>query len=1158
MVSEISSRSRPLGIAESLRGKRIFLTGATGFLGRVLVEKLLWSAPEVGKLLFLIRADRDRSAEERLRQDVFGAELMDRLRARHGDDWDAWLATRVQAVPGDLGEDRFGLDAARYAALCGGIDLVVASAATVTFDERLDRSLALNTRGAGRTLALARDAGNVPLLHVSTCFVSGNREGTVPERVLPPPLAPAGAFDLAAALAEIDETCRALCSSHADPARPLVAAGAEYAARYGFTDVYTLTKSLGEQLLARDRGAVPITIVRPATVESAARQPMPGWIEGIKVTDPLLVAYGRGRTRDFPGAAATLLDVIPVDHVVNTLIAALAELARVAHPENHALQVYQVSSSRNPISIGKLLEYAREGFLRSPFRDEQGHPVPVEPARFVASATLRAGLVAKRGRVRLLARALRGSRWAPALGSAERTLDHFLRLIDVYTPYLRHRARHADDETRRLWSGLSAADQAEFNFDITALDWRSYIATVHVPGLQRFALHAESGAPVARLADALTRRHAEGRYASDDAETLYELFETAARLDPHGVAFQVCRGGRWLRYTYGESLTTIGNIAWRLSAQYGIARGDRVALVSGGSPEWALTTLAAYRLGAVTVPLDPQWPAGEIADAAAFTGAKLICVAPQLRAALVAAARCPVVVLAAPFVPAPHVGLLPGADVAAIPGKGSDVASIIFTSGTTVAPKAVPLSHENFLSNVRGLMPVMNSSRERMLSVLPVHHVFEAVLGLWVPISSGSTISYVTEIKPAELQWVMRATRPTMMVAVPRLLELLHNGVSQKVAAGGALLRLYFRAALAVSERTGGRYGRALFGKVHATFGGELRRIVVGGSAFDASLGKSYQRLGIKVSEGYGMTETSPVLTVNPWNAIRFGAVGKPLAGVDVELRPAEGAEPGAGEVWVRGPNVMAGYYQNPEASAAVLKEGWLCTGDIGRFDSDGYLHLCGRTKDVIVSDAGKNVYPEEVEVRYRGIPGVLDLVVLGVPGLGRGERVCAVIVPQAQATEAQIEEIRAAIAARSLGVPSYQQINLVEIWRGDLPKTTTLKVKRGKLRDAVLAGQRGDGRTVAGAAGAAPAAAAAAGAALSKDETWVLATIARLTHSRPEVIQPNQRLADLGVDSLTKVELVGEMEVRLGFRVDDAAAAGLVRVQDLLDLTHAGRPAAH
>ena len=1139
MLPETSGRP---GIAQSLHGKRIFITGATGFLGRVLVEKLLWSAPAIGKLLLLIRADRERGAEERLRQDVFGAALMDRLRARHGDDWDAWVSNRVEAVFGDLGQDSFGLDRAGYARLCASIDMVVASAATVTFDERLDRSLELNTRGAGRTLALARDAGNVPLLHVSTCFVSGKREGLVPERVLPPPLAPTGEFDLARVLAELDESCRSLRAAHADPARPLIQAGAEHAARYGFTDVYTLTKSLGEQILSRDHGGVRVTILRPATVESAAREPMPGWIDAIKVTDPLLVAYGRGRTRDFPGDAATQLDIIPVDHVVNAMLAAMAELVQ-ARPENQGLQVYQVGSSRNPLSVGKLLDYARLGFLRSPFRDEQGKPIPVEPARFVEPAKLRSRLAARRRIVRTLARAMRGSRWGPGLGSAERALDHFLRLIEVYSPYMAHRARHDDEQTREMWSRLSVADQAEFPFDITALDWPSYIARVHVPGVQCFALHAESGAPLPRAADELTRRHAEGRYASDEASTLFQLFETAARLDAEAVAFQICRGGRWMRYTYGEALATVSNIAWRLATESGIERGDRVALVSAGSPEWTLTTLACYRLGAVTVPLDPQWPAGEIAAAAAFTGAKLICAAPHLCASL-AGGGCPVVPLAAPFVPAPHVGLLPGADSPYIAGKGADLASIIFTSGTTVAPKAVPLTHENFLSNVRALMPLIQSSRERMLSVLPVHHVFEMVMGLWIPISGGGTISYVTEIKPAELLWMMRSTRPTMMVVVPRLIELLYNGVVQKIAAGGPLIKGYFSVSLAISSGTGGTYGRVLFRKVHAIFGGDLRRIVAGGSALEPRLGKNYQLLGIKVAEGYGMTETSPVLTVNPWDGIRFGAVGKPIPGVEVQLRPVEGgADPGAGEIWVRGANVMSGYYRNPQASAAVLRDGWLCTGDIGHFDGDGYLYISGRTKDVIVTDAGKNVYPEEVELRYRDLPGVRDLVILGIPGSGRGERVCAVIVPQPQATEAQIEEIRAAIATRSEAVPSYQQITQIEIWRGDLPKTTTLKVKRGKLRDAVLAGHRGDGRITA------PQTAAPAGAAFSKEETWVIATLARLTHSRADIIHPNNRLADLGVDSLTKVELIGELEARLGFRMEDGVAGSLNRVQDLLAL---------
>lgn len=1133
------------GFAECLRGKRIFITGATGFLGRVLVEKLLWSAPHIGKLVLLVRAGDERAAAARLRADVLDAELMGRLRARHGEAWESFTAGRVEAVHGDLERDAFGLDPERYGALCAGIDLVVASAASVTFDEQLDRALELNARGAGRTLQLARDAGDVPLLHVSTCFVSGRRQGAAPEQVDGPPRMPPGGFELDAVLSELDAVCRASRAAHANPAARLVAAGAEHAARFGFHDVYTFTKWLGEQLLARGQGAVPITILRPAIVESTLQQPMPGWIDAVRVADPLLVAYGRGRARLFPGSAGAVLDLIPADHVVHALIAALAELAHAAKPAASAprLRVYQVGSSRNPIATGALLEHARQGLLQSPFRDENDRPVAPAPARFIPPELLRARLLSKRRRVRWLARVARATRWGPALGGAERALDHFLRLIDVYGPYLDHGAHHSDEQTRGLWNRLAEPDRARIPFDVTAIDWADYIAKVHVPGLQRYALHAESGAPLPGPAGELARGQRAGPYACDDAANLYQLFEAAARRNPSAAAFQVCRGGRWLRYTYEEALTTIRNIDWRLRTAYGIARGDRVVLVSSGCPEWVLTTLAVLRLGAVTVPLDPQWPAAEIVEAAAMTGAKLICAAPQLREGLTGAA-CPTVALAAPFVPAPQVGLLPGADVAPAPAQGDDLASIIFTSGTTVAPKGVMLTHENFLSNVRALMPLMRSSHERLLSMLPVHHVFETTMGHWYPLACGSTISYVTEIKPAEIMWMLRTTRPTMLVAVPRLIELLYNGVRQKVAAGGPLLRGYFRVASALSGWTGGRLGRLLFAKVHASFGGSLRRIVSGGSALEPSLAQAYRLFGIRVSEGYGLTETSPVLTVNPWDAVRFGSAGKVLPGVDLELRPVEGAQPGSGAVWVRGPNVTPGYYHNPEATAAALQDGWFDTGDIGRFDADGYLYLLGRTKDVIVSDAGKNVYPEEVELRYRGISGVKELVVLGLPGSGRGERVCAVVVPEAHPSEADIERIRAAIAERSLAVPSYQQVTQVEIWAGDLPKTSTLKVTRGKLRSALVAGRRGAGRT------GAPAPAAASGAPRPGTvEAQVIEALARLTRVRPDAVQASQRLNELGLDSLSKVELVGELEARFGFRVDEAAVGNLRSVQDLIDL---------
>ena len=421
------------------------------------------------------------------------------------------------------------------------------------------------------------------------------------------------------------------------------------------------------------------------------------------------------------------------------------------------------------------------------------------------------------------------------------------------------------------------------------------------------------------------------------------------------------------------------------------------------------------------------------------------------------------------------------------------------------------------------------------------------------------TVSYLEKVEPGEIAWMMGVTRPTMLVAVPRLLELLHGGIRRSVEAGGPALGALFAVLGRLSDWGGGRWGHRLFAKVHRRFGGSLRRIATGGAPLDPRLGASFRRMGFLVAEGYGMTETSPVLTVNPWGSIRFGTVGRPLPGVEIELRPVAGEPPGTGEIVVRGANVLERYHRDPEATAEVMRDGWFATGDIGRFDADGYLTICGRTRDVIVTAAGKNVYPEEVEARYRGLPGVEELVVLGLPAPGGGERVAAVVVPGGEAVterrgkaapdaegaaargeDAAAERIRAAIDERSREVPSYQRIGRVEIWRGELPKTTTLKVKRAALREAVL-------REGSRAARPKPESAASIEAprAVSEAETSVLALVGRLTHVRPESLSERDRLAELGVDSLLLVELVAELESTLGARLPEGGR--LERVGDLL-----------
>ena len=737
-------------IARTLAGRRVLVTGATGFVGKVVIEKLLWSVPAIGKLVLLVRPGEGGSARERLHREILGSPPFARLRALHGDGWRSWAEEKIEVVPGDLASERLGLDPAAYRALAGSIDAIVASAATVRFDERLDRALAINARGALAALRLARDAGEVPLVQLSTAFVSGRRAGTVREEIA---TLGAAEVDPEALLAELEALAGRIArrghgarergaadppgsapggSADARAADLQVEAGRRMAHRHGFHDVYTLTKALAERLIESRRSATPVAVVRPGIVESALDSPMPGWIDGVRVADPLLVAYGRGRLRTLPGHAGAPLELVPVDLVANAVIVALASLA--ARPEGPAppIAVYQIGSGGRPVTLGELMEGAREGFSRTPMRTPEGRPIRLRRARFLAVGAYRRRLRRRRAALSWLAGALGavsnglGRRLAAPLAA----IDHFLRLLEVYGPYLDHPARYDDTRARALAARLAARDRSTFSFDAAAVEWRRYLAEIHLPGLIRYALRAESGAPEAGAGGG-ERAAAPDPTPATRATTLFDLLRLAAERHPRRVALQACRDGRWLRYTYAEAVAITANVARTLRDRHGVGRGDRVALWAGGRPEWVLAAFAVHRLGAAIVPLDPQWPADEVEAAARFAGAKLVCAAPELAPAL-AGGSIPVVELAAPLVPEPWVRPLPGAPIGhrAVPG---DLAAILFTSGTTLKPKAVPLTHANYLANVRDLVPVMESNGERLLSVLPVHHAFEYTVGLLVP-----------------------------------------------------------------------------------------------------------------------------------------------------------------------------------------------------------------------------------------------------------------------------------------------------------------------------------------------------------------------------------------------------------------------------------------
>ena len=387
-------------IRDRLDGQHILLTGSTGFLAKVFLEKILRSVDTIGGIHLLVRPrSGGHTPKQRVLREVLRSKAYDRLRASLGDGFERLCADKIHVVGGDLTNERLGIDAKTYDELTKQITLVVNSAATVTFDEQLDLAIELNARGPGRLLQFARDCGNVPMMQVSTCYVCGDRSGVVAEEFGVPdrardkfPRCPdTGAFDLDGLVdSMVRETVaikERLGAGTEACRRALIETGMQRARLYGWNDTYTFTKWLGEQFLVRDHGDVPVVIFRPAIIESSYEEPMPGWIDGLRMADPVLVAYGRGKLKEFPGLPDVAMDMIPVDFVSNAMIATLPSKDS---PVDHVPVYHCASSGRRPCHLRDLRKSLQEAFRRRPMYDDDGKPIVprrlklVEKDRFIA------------------------------------------------------------------------------------------------------------------------------------------------------------------------------------------------------------------------------------------------------------------------------------------------------------------------------------------------------------------------------------------------------------------------------------------------------------------------------------------------------------------------------------------------------------------------------------------------------------------------------------------------------------------------------------------------------------------------------------------------------------------------------------------------------
>ncbi len=522
-------------------------------------------------------------------------------------------------------------------------------------------------------------------------------------------------------------------------------------------------------------------------------------------------------------------------------------------------------------------------------------------------------------------------------------------------------------------------------------------------------------------------------------QSLSELLEHSAERFGSRPVFLRKSGERWLSTSYAELASMVRDLAAGLAA-LGVARGDRVAIISGNSLEWAAIAYATYRLGAALVPMYESQRESDWRFIVRDSGAKVLFVSsPEIFAKVSGFSA------SAPKLK--HVACIAGSYAAiladgskrsvagAVAGAGvrstrSDTAALLYTSGTTGAPKGVVLSHGNILANVLALRGIIAATiarpeQHRALSFLPWAHAFGHTVELHLMIASGASIAIAESIDKVVDN--IREVRPTVLVAVPAVFTRIHAGVQRLMAARSAWLRWLFergleQARLARQERPLTLPGRVLalaanvliFSRIRARFGGRLRFAICGAAALPRATAEFVDAVGIAVYEGYGLTECSPIVTANTPGQCKLGSAGKPLPGVRVVIDMSVTGNPESGEIVVYGENVMQGYHEKEDNQRIFAAGHGLRTGDLGYLDADNYLYVTGRIKEQYKLSNGKYVAPSQLEDRLRLSPFIDNVMVYG------DSKACnvALIVPDAQAVQS---------FAKAEGLPAQSLSALVE-----------------------------------------------------------------------------------------------------------------------------------
>jgi long-chain acyl-CoA synthetase len=521
--------------------------------------------------------------------------------------------------------------------------------------------------------------------------------------------------------------------------------------------------------------------------------------------------------------------------------------------------------------------------------------------------------------------------------------------------------------------------------------------------------------------------------------TLPRMTESSVNKYAGNLAYLIPRDNTVYEITYAEVFQYITKLAAHLK-ELGLGKGDHIAVLGENKPEWGISFFALSWIGAVAIPLDSKAHVNDLKFVLSFSSAKAV---------IVSNSFLPAINSMADEIDEICSNYASGSAMEEI--EPDDLLEIIFTSGSTGDPKGVMLSHGNIMSNVSDIYTIMDyTDKDRTFSILPIHHAYECTGGLITPFSFGMSVFYARSLKPKELLNDLKTAKPTIWLNAPTILEKLYLRIEKEISAQKGVIGLL---AKALPNRVLGK-------KIRQNLGLENTRLIISaGAALPDWVSEGFKKYGIDVIQAYGLTEASPLITANPPREPKFQSIGMVIPSNEVIIRDID--DEGNGEICARGPNIMKGYYKNKNATdETITEDGWLLTGDIGHFDEDGHLYITGRKKFVIVTKAGKNVHPEELEEKLTKSVYIEEALVFSPDD----SEIQALLYHNTEEVRHKLQStgdedtpenawelLKTEVRSINLCLEHYKKIRCFALRLEEFPKTTTNKIKRHEFKGLSL-----------------------------------------------------------------------------------------------------------